>query len=142
MTKARQLSVAVGICTAAWLGAAEASASDSDDWFGRDKALHFGASAILAGGGYALGTGLSSERWKAFALGGGVAIAAGALKEGLDAAGLGTPSWRDFTWDVAGTAVGLGIAYAVDSLVRSKPSSSSSQQPVRSSREGIAIFRF
>ncbi len=34
-------------------------------------------------------------------------------KEALDAAGYGQPSWRDLTWDVAGTAVGLGLALVV-----------------------------
>jgi hypothetical protein len=33
-------------------------------------------------------------------------------------AGLGNPSWRDFTWDVVGTVVGLGLAWTLDMAVR------------------------
>lgn len=95
----------------------DARAVDPDPWLGRDKALHFSVSAALAAGGYAAGTALFEERWKALALGGSASIAAGAAKEGLDAAGFGDPSWRDFTWDVIGAAVGLGLAYAIDAAV-------------------------
>ncbi len=94
--------------------APDARADDPDPWFGRDQALHFGAGAILAGGGYAFGTALAEPRWKALALGGALAITAGAAKEAIDATGAGDPSWRDFTWDVIGAVVGLGVAYAVD----------------------------
>ena len=31
---------------------------------------------------------------------------------------LGTPSWRDFTWDVIGTATGLLVSFLVDLAVR------------------------
>lgn len=140
MSKARQLGLAFSAFMTAMSAAAAASASDPDPWLGRDKALHFGASALLAGGGYAAATGLSSERWKAFAFGGGFALAAGAAKEGLDAMGLGTPSWRDFAWDMAGTAVGLGIAYAVDAIVRSEAAPSASI--AAGGRAGATIWRF
>jgi putative lipoprotein len=93
-------------------------AQDPDPWWGRDKALHFGAGATIAATGYGVGTAIWPERWKAMALGGGSAIAIGALKEGLDATGFGDPSWKDFTWDVIGAVVGLGVAYAVDYGIR------------------------
>ncbi len=85
-----------------------------DDWFGRDKALHFSFSAAIAGAGYA-GASLATEdrRWR-LAVGGSLAIAAGAGKEIADAYGLGDPSWKDFTWDLIGTATGLGVAYLID----------------------------
>lgn len=140
MSKARQFGVAFAVWTATCLVSIAAMANDTDPWFGPDKALHFGASAVIAGGGYALGTGLTQERWKAFALGGGAALTAGALKEGLDAMGLGTPSWRDFTWDVAGTLVGLGIAYAIDVLVRGAPQATVPVHVER--RDGIQVWRF
>ncbi len=57
-------------------------------------------------------------RWSALAIGAGVAIGVGAAKEGWDALGHGDPSWRDFAWDVIGTASGLVIAWGVDLLVR------------------------
>jgi putative lipoprotein len=101
---------------------ASALSSDDDPWFGRDKALHFGVSAAIASTGYAIGTAVFEQRWKAAALGGGLAVGAGAGKELVDLAGYGDPSWRDFTWDLVGTAVGLGLAFAIDSLVRTRPS--------------------
>ena len=51
-------------------------------------------------------------------IGGSVTIAIGAGKELYDMTGHGDPSWRDFTWDVIGTIVGLGLAWGVDMLVR------------------------
>lgn len=100
-----------------WVVAAAARAqADPDPWFGQDKALHFAVSAGIASGSYGL-AGLwrpSSEALR-LVVGGSAALAAGAAKELWDlATGLGTPSWKDFTWDVAGTAVGLAVAWAVD----------------------------
>jgi putative lipoprotein len=123
-----------------------ASAEPRDDWFGRDKALHFGISAGLAGAGYAAGTALWRERWKAFAAGGALAIGAGAAKEAVDATGAGDPSWRDFTWDVAGAAVGLGVAYLVDLAVVGHPppltSSSAALHSARRQPVGPLVLRF
>ena len=96
---------------------ASARAADPDPWFGRDKALHFAVSAAIAGAGYGVTTALARDRWKAFAVGAGAALAAGALKEGYDAAGHGDPSWKDMGWDVIGTAVGLAIAWGIDAAV-------------------------
>ena len=99
--------------------------SDPDPWWGRDKALHFGVAGALAGIGYGVGTEIFDHRWQCAALGGGLAIGAGAAKELLDMTGLGDPSWRDFTWDVIGAVVGLGVAIAIDAVVRSSSSPSS-----------------
>jgi len=98
---------------------ARARAADPDPWFGRDKALHFAVSASIAGAGYGVTTAFARDRWKAFAIGGGAALAAGALKEGYDATGHGDPSWKDFGWDVIGAAVGLAIAWGIDTAVHS-----------------------
>jgi len=92
---------------------------DPDPWLGKDKALHFGVSAAITGAGYgfsALGTDDIRIR---IAFGAGAGILAGAAKELLDLAGLGTPSWKDFTWDLIGTAVGVGISVSIDLAVRS-----------------------
>jgi putative lipoprotein len=97
-----------------------AAAQDADPWFARDKALHFDASAGLAAAGYAASAGwLVDARWKALAVGGGFALAAGAGKELLDATHVfgGDPSWRDFTWDVVGTVAGLALAWGMDLLL-------------------------
>ncbi|PIE05271.1 MAG: hypothetical protein CSA75_05630 [Sorangium cellulosum] len=92
--------------------------ADDDPWFGPDKAKHFGASAILAAGGYTLGVGVFKERSSALAFGGGVALTAGVGKEVYDATGRGDPSARDFVWDIMGTASGLAMAWLVDILIR------------------------
>ena len=113
----RREAVAFAVFAFAIARAAPARADDPDPWFGPDKALHFTIAAGIAGVGYGLTTAFAEDRWKAFAVGGGAAIAAGALKEGLDATGSGDPSWKDFTWDVIGAAVGLAIAWGVDTVV-------------------------
>jgi len=92
--------------------------SDPDPWFGTDKALHLTAAFGLSAGGYALGVATLEERWAGMLLGGGIALGLGALKEGLDAAGLGHPSAKDFVWDVVGTALGLGVALTFDAALR------------------------
>src|SRR6187549_2142143 len=87
---------------------------DSDPWFGRDKALHFAASASLAAvayGGASLGT---DDRPTRVAVAVTVALGAGLLKEAWDLTGHGDASWRDLTWDVVGTATGVLFACAVD----------------------------
>jgi putative lipoprotein len=111
---------AVFAAAAVFALAAPAAAQDADPWFARDKALHFDASAGLAAVGYAASAGwLVDARWKALAVGGGVALAAGAGKELLDATHVlgGDPSWRDFTWDVIGTVAGLALAWGMDLLL-------------------------
>lgn len=97
-----------------------AYADDADPWISRDKAFHFDVSAGIAAAGYGVSAAwLVDARWKALAIGGGVALAAGAGKEIVDATGLfgGDPSWKDFAWDAIGTAVGLAIAWGVDLLL-------------------------
>jgi putative lipoprotein len=95
---------------------APALAAD-DPWFGKDKWLHFGASTALAAGGYALGAAIWERPEPALAVGAGLALGAGVGKEILDLAGMGHPSWRDLAWDVAGTGVGLLLAWAIHSAV-------------------------
>jgi putative lipoprotein len=85
-----------------------------DPWWGPDKAAHLAVASAIGGGGYALGTAIWPERSRAILLGAGAALLAGAVKEGLDAAGLGDPSWKDFTWDAIGAACGVGIAITFD----------------------------
>lgn len=97
---------------------AQQAAADPDPWFGPDKALHAGASAVIAGGGYAVGALVWDDYAGPIALGSGLALGAGVAKESLDAAGLGDPSWRDLAWDVIGTAIGIGISVLVHAAVR------------------------
>jgi putative lipoprotein len=98
-----------------------APAAAGDDWFGRDKALHFGATFVLAGGGYAAGAALWPRPEHApaipFAVGAAVAMGAGVAKEVYDHYAGGDPSLRDLTWDAIGTATGLVTAWLFDHYV-------------------------
>lgn len=92
--------------------------ADDDPWLGKDKALHFGASASLAVGGYGFGAVTLKTRTDALLFGGGFAFGFGMAKETWDLMGHGDPSWKDLTWDAVGTIAGLAVSYAVDVLTR------------------------
>ena len=96
------------------LASRRARAADPDPWFGRDKALHFSASAFLASGGYGVTALVSEDRRVRLAVGGGFAFSVGIAKELWDLSGHGDPSWRDLTWDALGTVTGLALAGVVD----------------------------
>jgi putative lipoprotein len=112
------LVLAAGMLELRTAAAAEGFDAACDPWTGPDKTAHFAASAAIATGAYGLGTYAFDARWHALAFGGAVAILAGGGKEIVDLAGAGTPSWKDFAWDLAGTAAGLGLAWIVDLAVR------------------------
>lgn len=96
---------------------ANAEASDADPWFAHDKYLHGSVSAGLSLTGYGLASLATHDlRWR-FGTGVTLALAAGIGKELVDLHGPGDASWRDFTWDVAGTASGVVIAYVLDTYV-------------------------
>lgn len=97
--------------------AVSAAQQDADPWFAPDKALHFGISAGIAGLGYGGTALLTEDRTVRLVVGGSVALAAGIAKELYDLAGFGDPSWKDFAWDVAGTAVGLVVSWLLDHFV-------------------------
>jgi putative lipoprotein len=121
----------------AWtLTAGAAKASDADPWFGPDKALHFGVSVALSAGGYAVSSIWLDTRTERAVAGGAFSLTLGAGKELWDLSGHGDPSWRDFTWDVIGTGVGVALAVAGDALLSSKQSPG-----VRASSQGL-VLRF
>jgi len=96
---------------------ARAQQADTDPWFGRDKALHFAASASLAVVGYA-GTSLATDsRPTRVVVGASFALGVGVLKEVWDLTGHGDASWRDLTWDLVGTTTGILVAYAIDWMI-------------------------
>ncbi len=97
--------------------APRAVAADPDPWFGRDKALHFGASSLLAGGGYAGAAAFSERTGVRVATGASLALSAGIAKEVYDRYGGGDASWRDLTWDAVGTATGLLVSWLLDRYV-------------------------
>lgn len=114
--RARFAPVALGV--ALFAIAAPARAEDTDPWWGPDKALHFGISAGLAGTGYGVSALFLDSRAERAVAGASFSLVLGAGKETWDLLGHGDPSWKDFTWDVAGTAVGVGIALLVDLAIR------------------------
>jgi putative lipoprotein len=104
----------VSAVSAGPLGVAHAESADADPWWGRDKLIHFSASASLAIVGYA-GTSMGTESRPArAAAGAALAVGAGAAKELWDLDGHGDASWRDLTWDLIGAATGVLISLAVD----------------------------
>ena len=112
MSRVSSLILIVAVGAVGW--PKTASAEESDPWWGRDKALHFGISAGLAAGGYAASIPFVDKRWQRAAIGSGFALSVGAGKELYDLSGHGDPSWKDFAWDAMGTAVGVAIALAID----------------------------
>lgn len=106
--------VSVLLLTCLGPGASTARADKADPWFGRDKASHFSISLALAVGGYEAGAGLFRTPPPRLATGAVVALSAGVAKELMDRRGGGDPSWRDFSWDVIGTATGLAVAWLID----------------------------
>jgi putative lipoprotein len=85
-----------------------------DPWWGPDKALHFGVSAGLAAGGYALGALVFEPPWQRALAGASLSLSAGIAKEVFDAAGSGDASFKDLAWDGLGTGVGIGAALLID----------------------------
>jgi putative lipoprotein len=120
----------------------QALAQSSDPWFAEDKAKHFAASGLIAASGYSIGALSFDARYKALLLGGGLALSAGIAKETYDLAGYGNPSWRDLTWDVIGTAVGLGLAWGVDLAVRGTNDKHPALGMSASQKAGLVGFSF
>jgi putative lipoprotein len=130
MTSRETLLAVLCLCLLAPLSARgeEPEIASRDDWFAQDKALHFGVSAGLAGAGYAGGALLFDAPGTRWLTGAGVALGAGIGKELYDAGRGSFFSFKDLTWDVVGTATGLGLSWAVDRLLfhREAPASTGS----------------
>lgn len=75
----------------------------TDRWRGHDKALHFMGGAAIAAGV----TVHTRDPWTGFYAG----VAAGAAKEVIDSAGLGTCSLQDFAITTAGAALGASTGH-------------------------------
>lgn len=105
------------IVAALWLCGSVAHAQSQqspDPWFGQDKALHFSISAAISAGSYALAIPLWDEPLARVSFAASIGLSAGIAKELLDLAGYGDPSWRDFTWDVIGVALGTAVLWLFD----------------------------
>lgn len=125
------IALATTVTTSA-CGFAARPARASDDLFGRDKALHFAASAGIALGGYGATALFTEDRRPRLLVGGGLALLAGIAKEVADRHTGGDPSWRDFGWDVLGTATGLSVAYGIDWLIERLRRPQGAAEPGRS----------
>ncbi len=87
-------------CLSVLLGACS---TGKDPWLGQDKALHFVASALIA---QHLNTQLDDPQQAAM-----MTLAIGAAKEGWDDyRNPGSASWRDMSWNLAGTVAALGAS--------------------------------
>lgn len=106
-----------------------AQADSNDPWWGRDKALHLTVSAGLASGGYALGSLVLDRPWQRATAGAAFSLTLGIAKEIRDSMGYGQASYKDFVFDVAGTALGITLAYLVDWAT------SASEPPAPASKE-------
>ena len=102
------------VCLALFLDGGEGRPCRADDWFGRDKSLHFSVSMLLAGGGYAAAAGLSPREETRVAVASGFAFSMGIAKEVYDRYSGGDPSLRDLTWDLVGTASGTLLTWLID----------------------------
>lgn len=89
----------------------------ADDWWGSDKALHFGVSVGLGAAGYSVGALLSESRIDRTAAGVLGALTAGVLKELVDGLGAGQPSLKDLTWDLIGSTAGAVVGWVIDRFV-------------------------
>jgi uncharacterized protein YfiM (DUF2279 family) len=94
------------------LPAAPAAARDA--WLGKDKALHVGATFALASAAYAAAAPLRAVPVVRLGTAATLAMTAGIAKEMRDRATHGDASLRDLTWDAAGTATGLLVAWLID----------------------------
>jgi|GEM_PF-668221 len=103
------------VCLLVLAGGCASFNRPGDDWFANDKAMHFGAAAMLSGG-----TTLACEKDNPdddgnIAIGVGVAMAFGAGKEWYDLSVKRTYwSWKDFIWDAVGAVAGGLVASAAD----------------------------
>jgi putative lipoprotein len=96
---------------------AHAEATLQDPWFAHDKYIHGSVSAALSLAGYGGAAMVTPDVGWRLGTGATLALTAGIGKELLDVRGTGDASWRDFTWNVFGTAAGLAIAYVLDTYV-------------------------
>lgn len=119
-----------------------AIASDTggeDPWWGRDKALHLGVSTGLAAAGYGVSSFWLDRAWQRASVGAAFSLTLGVGKELADWAGYGQPSYKDLLYDVAGTALGVTLAYLVDLAT------GTGSEPERAERQGLGqapLLRF
>jgi hypothetical protein len=92
----------------------------------KDKQLHLGAGAVVAGWGYLLPSGAAG--WKPMVYGLGSATLAGAGKELADMGGFGNPDWRDLQATIIGGAVSIGIIMGVKAIFKKQHNRNNKQR--------------
>lgn len=107
---------AVLMCLLLHLGA---QASDLDPWFGQDKGIHFGASAILTTTGYGFSSVVLEQPWQRVVAGSALSLTIGTFKE-LNDYRHGSTGWsnKDMAFNVIGTVVGAGISLGLDYAIQ------------------------
>jgi putative lipoprotein len=73
-----------------------------DSWFGADKVKHFFMGAFIQSVTYSATRATGAPHSTSLAVATGATVGVGLAKELWDAHSGGTPSARDFVWDVAG----------------------------------------
>jgi len=112
------VAIALSVASCSGVGRADPAAGQPDPWFGTDKALHFGVGFGLGAAGYGIGAAGFEDRLAAVALASGLVLGLGAAKEGLDALGLGTASYKDFIWTAVGGTLAIGVTVTFDVALR------------------------
>lgn len=82
----------------------------------RDKQLHLGAGAVVAGWGYMVPS--QQQGWKPVIYGLGTATLAGVGKEVADLGGFGTPDIKDLGATIIGGAVSIGVITGVKAIIK------------------------
>jgi putative lipoprotein len=83
-------------------------AGEKDSWFSKDKYQHFALSVCYSAGITVIAhRHFEMSKSKSPVVGFGVTVSLGAVKEGIDyTSRKGTPSAKDFIWDIAGALAG------------------------------------
>lgn len=96
-------------------GCASLPPAAQDDWWGRDKAQHFIAGAVLGGGAAAIGHAAGWSDAESGCAAVGVVVAAGAAKEYYDVRVSQTGwSWKDQVWNMIGCVAGASLAMSLE----------------------------
>jgi len=97
-----------------------ATPASADDWWGRDKALHLSVSLGLGGSAYGGLWLLGDDRPAVkLALAWSLAMLPGLAKELYDDGQVGNRfSARDLLWNAVGAAVGAGILFVIDLVLK------------------------
>lgn len=95
-------------------GAPQERTRADDRWFGRDKAYHFAASALIQGVGHGVLRGSGNDYRTASRTAGLTTLTIGVAKEIYDRADGRYFSWKDLTADAAGGVNGAILVRQVD----------------------------